>query len=142
MITTTSMSDPILQLLIFYGGPALFGALALGYGLLVYRRGRRKVRVSVSDFEAANARAKLTRSRFPAAKTAWYDDEKGRVVVELESGLQLSFSPKGVPGLDDASPEDLGEIVVSPSGLGLHFPKIDADVYMPALLSERAKTSE
>jgi len=132
------MSDPILELLVFYGGLALFGAGALGYGLLVYRRGRRKVSVSVSDFEAANARAKLTRSRFPAAKMAWYDSEKGRVVVELDAGLQLSFPAKGVPGLDDASAQDLGEIVVSPSGLSLHFPTIDADIYLPSLLERHS----
>jgi hypothetical protein len=132
------MSDPVLELLIFYGGLGLFGAFALGYGLLVYRRGRRKVSVSVSDFEAANARAKLTGSRFPSVKMAWYDGEKGRVVVELEAGLQLSFPAKGVPGLGDVSPQDLGEIVVRPSGLGLHFPTIDADVYLPSLLERHA----
>lgn len=128
------MSDSILQMLILYGGLTIFMAGALGYALFVYRRGQRKVGVTVSDFEAANARAKLMKSRFPSAKAAWYDDEKGRVIVELEAGLELSFPPKGVHGLAEASPEDLREVVVSPSGLGLHFPKIDADVYLPALL--------
>jgi len=28
----------------------------------------------------------------------------------------------------------LTEIEISPSGLGLHFPKLDADLYLPALL--------
>ena len=62
---------------------------ALGYALFVYRRGQRKVVVTVSDFEAANARAKLMKSHFPSAKTAWYDDEKGRVIVEFEAGFSF-----------------------------------------------------
>lgn len=73
---------------------------------------------------------------------AWYDSENGRVVAELEAGLQLTFPAKDVPGLDDASPEDLDAIVVSPSGLGLHFPTIDADVYLPSLLERHAAPTE
>ena len=34
-----------------------------------------------------------------------------------------------------ARPRDLQEIEISPSGFGLHFPKVDADVYLPGLLS-------
>jgi hypothetical protein len=36
--------------------------------------------------------------------------------------------------LERATPTDLGEIEISPSGFGLHFPRIDADLYIPALL--------
>ena len=131
------MSEPVLELLIFYGSLAIFGVLGLGYALFLYRRGRGTATVTAADFDAANARAEATRARFSAARAAWYDDEKGRVVVELENGLQLSFRPNGVPGLEGASPDDLREMVVSPSGLGLHFPRIDADVYLPALLGRR-----
>ncbi len=38
-------------------------------------------------------------------------------------------------GLDHCSkPRDLRSIEITPSGFGLHFPKIDADLYLPALL--------
>ena len=37
-------------------------------------------------------------------------------------------------GLENAAPADLVQIEVSPTGLGLHWPKLDADVYLPALL--------
>jgi uncharacterized protein DUF2442 len=36
--------------------------------------------------------------------------------------------------LEQATPPDLSEIEISPSGFGLHFPRIDADLYIPALL--------
>jgi len=36
--------------------------------------------------------------------------------------------------LEKARPEDLASIEITPSGFGLHFPKLDADLYVPALL--------
>lgn len=33
-----------------------------------------------------------------------------------------------------AKPAQLDEIEISPSGFGIHFPKIDVDVYLPSLL--------
>jgi hypothetical protein len=44
------------------------------------------------------------------------------------------FSPQNAQGLEGAKPTQLGTIEISPSGLGLHFPKLDADLYLPALL--------
>jgi len=38
-------------------------------------------------------------------------------------------------GLDSATPWQLAEIELSPSGLGLHFPRLDADLYIPGLLN-------
>lgn len=37
-------------------------------------------------------------------------------------------------GLQHAQPVELAEIEISPTGLGLHFPLLDADVYIPSLL--------
>ncbi|WP_122207272.1 DUF2442 domain-containing protein [Pseudomonas viridiflava] len=52
----------------------------------------------------------------------------------LNSGVELAISPRLVEGLSEARPDQLDQIEVSPSGLGLHFPKLDADLYVPALL--------
>jgi hypothetical protein len=46
----------------------------------------------------------------------------------------LQFRPRDIQGLERARPGDLSEIVVSPSGLGLHVPKLDADVFVPGLM--------
>lgn len=46
----------------------------------------------------------------------------------------MSFPPKDAQGLERAKPSDLELIEISPSGFGLHFPKIDADIYVPAVL--------
>lgn len=82
----------------------------------------------------AEARAAARLATTPTAVTARYDRRVGRVVVGLSSGLEVAFKPHDVQGLQDARPAQLVDIEISPSGLGLHFPQLDADLYLPALL--------
>lgn len=86
------------------------------------------------EIAAAEARSSERRITAPVAIAARYDRRVGRIVVSLTSGLELGFAPRDVQGLERARPADLDAIELSPSGLGLHFPKLDADVYLPALL--------
>jgi hypothetical protein len=86
------------------------------------------------DFERAGERAKELESRVPRAVAARYDRKSGRVVIELSSKLVVSFLPADVQGLERARPSELTEIEISPSGFGIHFPAIDADLYVPGLL--------
>jgi hypothetical protein len=82
----------------------------------------------------ANARSRRLRDAGPTAVSATYDRRSDRVVVRLSSGIDIGFSPRDTQGLETARPTDLDPIEISPSGLGLHFPKVDADLYLPALL--------
>lgn len=68
------------------------------------------------------------------ATSAEYDPGKGEVVIRLNTGLSLAFMPGHAAGLERAQASDLQQIEVSPSGLGLHFPALDADLYVPSLL--------
>ena len=86
------------------------------------------------EIEAANERATVRRSRTPTATAARYDRRLGRLVIDLSSGLSIVFRPNDAQGLEHAKPEQLAKIEISPSGLGLHFPAIDADIYLPGLL--------
>ena len=63
-----------------------------------------------------------------------YDRRNARLVISLSSGVNVSFPPKLVQGLEAAKPADLTDAQISPSGLGVHSPKLDADLYVPALL--------
>jgi hypothetical protein len=92
--------------------------------------------MSISETEAKRAEARMqARMKSGAgAVAARYDQGVSRVVVELDSGLELAFSPDLAEGLAHAKAEDLSEIEITPSGLGLHFPRLDADLYLPALL--------
>ncbi|HXM22778.1 MAG TPA: DUF2442 domain-containing protein [Terriglobales bacterium] len=85
-------------------------------------------------FEAANRRAKDLQSSVPRALAAHYDRTSGRIVIRLSSRLDVSFSPRDAQGLEHARPSQLDPIQISPSGFGIHFPKLDADLYLPGLL--------
>ncbi len=37
-------------------------------------------------------------------------------------------------GLAGAKAADLADIEISPAGLGLHWPRLDADLYLPTLM--------
>ena len=89
--------------------------------------------ISDRAFEQAEQRMSALRDAGYAI-SARYDRRTSRVVVTLNTGVQLSFPPQLAEGLVDASPEFLAKIEISPGGLGLHWPKLNADVYVPALL--------
>src|SRR5579864_2730973 len=89
---------------------------------------------SRDNFEEANQRAKDLQARIPRAVSAHYDSKTGRIVIHLSSKLIVSFLPCDVEGLEGARPSQLNKIEVSPSGFGIHFPALDADLYVPGLL--------
>jgi hypothetical protein len=86
------------------------------------------------EFKAANRRAQRRLKQLPAATAARFDRRSARIVVTIGPGMELIISPQQVESLEDATPNQLSTIEISPSGFGLHFPKIDADIYLPALL--------
>jgi hypothetical protein len=89
--------------------------------------------VSSVDLTAAKARG-AKRLTGPRAATAHYDAERNLIVVRLISGMEILFSPSDAQGLEQATPSDLQDIEITPAGLGLHFPLLDADIFVPALL--------
>ena len=90
--------------------------------------------ISEQSFAAAKRRGKRVKVAFPAAVAVRYDRRIARLVISLSSGVDVSFPPKLVQGLEAAKPVDLTDAQISPSGLCVHFPKLDADLYVPALL--------
>ena len=86
------------------------------------------------EFEAANQRAAERSRKTPTATAVRYDRRIGRIVIDLSSGIEVAFRPHDTQGLERAKVDDLAEIEISPSGLGIHFPRLDADLYLPALL--------
>ena len=86
------------------------------------------------DFELANRRAKDLQKAIPRVVSAHYDRKRKHIVIHLSAKLLVSFSPRDAQGLEDAEPSQLEAIEISPSGFGIHFPKLDADLYIPSLL--------
>ena len=88
----------------------------------------------LDEFGAATRRGTERRATEPVAVTARYDKRRDRIVVSLNTGLELVFPPRIAQGLESAAPSDFTEIKISPSGFGIQFPKLDAHLYLPALL--------
>lgn len=86
------------------------------------------------EWQNATKRAKDFGVKTPHAISARYDRRLNRVIVQLDSNLDIAFSPQDAEGLEQAKPSQLERIQISPSGFGIHFPKLDADLYLPALL--------
>jgi len=82
----------------------------------------------------ATRRAKEMQAKIPHAVSAHYDRRIGRVVISLSNGLEIAFSPKNAQGLETATLPQLQEIEIDGDGLGIRFPSIDVDLYVPGLL--------
>lgn len=92
------------------------------------------MRANRDEFEMAKRRAEARLRKTPCATKAHYERKRGRVIIGLSTGIEIAFRPRDAQGLERAKPNQLAEIEISPSGLGIHFPKLDADIYLPALL--------
>lgn len=89
--------------------------------------------LTTEQFEAAKARGEA-RLRGPRAESAHYDVGRGRVIVRLTTGVEICFAPQDAERLQHAKQDELAVIEVDAFGLGIHFPRLDADFYVPALL--------
>lgn len=91
----------------------------------------------VSDAKLAAAEAlgqKLIKSK-PRAIQAHYDAATGRITVELTNGCSYVFPAHLVQDLQDASNTDLTLIEVDGLGFNLHWPALDVDLYVPAIVA-------
>jgi hypothetical protein len=97
-----------------------------------------------SKIAKAREAATIANAVEPRAESAYYDQgsdseallrSADRIVINLKSRATFSFPPALAQGLAGASPEDLAEVEVTPSGDGLHWEKLDADFSVPALLA-------
>ncbi len=94
------------------------------------------MKVTKDEFEAANKRAVARLQKIPCAMKVHYERKRDRVVIRLSTGIEVAFQPRDAQGLERAKPDQLDTIEISPSGLGIHFPKLDADIDVPALLED------
>lgn len=83
----------------------------------------------------ARANGQAVRSIHPYAVYAKFDSKKNKVLIEFNNGTEFAFPPDLAQGLSGASHEQLAEIEITPSGLGLHWEALDADLSIPDLLN-------
>lgn len=86
------------------------------------------------DAKAFREGARLGRKPGPHAVAARFDRKHHRIIIDLDSGLDVSFDPRRAYGLEDAKAEDLVNVEIVGAGGALHFPKLDAFFSVPKLL--------
>ena len=92
--------------------------------------------MAISEKDVAQAESRMGAVRHPGYATrARFDSRRRRIVIGLESGLEITLPADMIEGLQGASQDELSSIEISPNGLGLHWPALDADVYVPALMN-------
>jgi hypothetical protein len=82
----------------------------------------------------ANAAGKALLKQWPTALTAHYEPKIGQIIITLNTGLQFLLDPAKTEGLQEASRAALSKIEIVGPGLGIYFPKLDVDIYIPGLL--------
>lgn len=88
--------------------------------------------IDEATFAKAQERGRRLLERGPLATAARY--EAGRIHVELNNGCAFEFPVEHAEGLAGAKVADLRTIEVQAAGLGLYWPKLDADLYVPTLV--------
>jgi Protein of unknown function (DUF2442) len=89
----------------------------------------------IREIEKAEERGQALSASTPVALSARLDTATGRVVVELTDGRAYAFPPALSQDLAGASASDVSEIIVDGAGLNLNFPRLDADLFVPALIA-------
>ena len=102
------------------------------------RRGEREVFFPGTILEGLN-QAAILRAREanriePRAESATYDPKQGLVLVILRHGFAFGFPPQAIEGLQAASAQELPQVLISPSGDGLHWDGLDVEVSVTGLI--------
>jgi len=91
--------------------------------------------MDIDDKTLLEAEARMQKLRQNGyAVTARYDRRASKVIIKMHTGVQMAIPVRLIEGLADASPADLEHVEISPSGLGLYWPAIDVDIYIPSLM--------
>lgn len=93
------------------------------------------VELTDAAIRVAEARGKELLETEPRALAARHDAASDRIVIELVNGCAYVVPVHLIQDLQGASAPDLCEIVVDGMGFNLHWPTLDVDLYVPALVA-------
>jgi len=86
----------------------------------------------IARAKAAGEKADATQ---PRAESVHYDKSDNLIVIRLKNSAIFSFPPKLAQGLEGASPEQLADIWIPPSGSSVHWESLDVDFSIPELIA-------
>ena len=88
-----------------------------------------------AEFKAAEARGSAMLETEARATTAQYNRKTDYVTIYLVNGCTHVFPVYLIQDLSNASYDDLANIKVDGKGFNLHWPMLDVDLYVPALVA-------
>lgn len=91
-----------------------------------------KASITEEDFNKATDQGARLLARGPLATSVRYS--LGRIHVELDNGCAFVFPASHAQTLSGAKVADLRQIEINAAGLGLHWPSLDADLWLPSLI--------
>jgi hypothetical protein len=96
---------------------------------------KHKVVTTSEEIDRALLRAK-TEDNDPRAVQVEYRPGPGLdlLILKLSDGQRLCIPRENLQGLQNASKQDIANIEILGKGTGLHWPALDVDLYVPALL--------
>jgi hypothetical protein len=90
----------------------------------------------LAQIPAAREAERIADRTEPRARSAAYDPETGRVMVELKNGGAFAFPPDLVEELRGATPAEIAAVRLSPTGDALSWESRDTDVSVEGLFHE------
>jgi len=91
--------------------------------------------MAITERELRRAQERRIKTRAKGyAVSAKYIRSTGTISVAMSSKMYLGFPVSLVPALHGATTAQLSDIEISSSGLGLHWPQLDVDLYVPGLI--------
>jgi general stress protein YciG len=92
-------------------------------------------RVTDAALRAALRRGREADLGEPRARSAGYDAETGRVVLELTNGCAFAFPAEHGQGLRGATPEQLARVQLEAGGRALRWDELDVDLGVAPLVA-------
>ena len=90
--------------------------------------------LGISEIQLAEAEGRAKRRRLAIPLISRVQCTKAELAITFATGVSLRVPTHLIQGLADAPASALRDVEISPIGTGLHFPAIDADIYLPGLL--------
>jgi len=88
-----------------------------------------------AQLSVAEARGRKMLEAENRAVAAHFDQATGRVVIDLANGCAYAFPACLVQDLQNAKADDLCGVEIDGLGFNLHWPALDVDLYVPALVA-------
>jgi hypothetical protein len=92
--------------------------------------------ITEADHKAITQRTQRRMQHRLLAVAARFDRRSQRLMIDLSNGAVVGFPLSVLPGLEQASADDLNRIEVEGRGYGLHLPALDVDIAVPQLLAD------